>query len=251
MMANDESVALAKRDYLANTGRAILKSIPYIGEGLEQLFFGLDDERRFRRVERTLSELGEQMEQRGIPKDAVQSDGFAEMLDTVVPPLSASASEEKRQRFRDLLLNAVQIPEGDRDWESAKLAADYLSKVDAPGLAILAAVARGSAFEQTGRQATIMPTPEPQVYTKPIESTLDYVNAELDCALRYEWGVIDEWVQRLVDFGLLKAVYDENARVWIRVRLTARGELLVQWAMEDKGIITPCLRPEDGDAEFE
>jgi hypothetical protein len=58
-------------------------------------------------------------------------------------------------------------------------------------------------------------------------------------------------VQRLVDFGLLKAVYDENARVWIRVRLTARGELLVQWAMEDKGIITPCLGPEEGDAEPE
>jgi len=61
---------LSARDYAANTIEAILKGVPYIGETLAQFIFGPGAERRIRRIERTLAEIGERLK----PESCVKRD---------------------------------------------------------------------------------------------------------------------------------------------------------------------------------
>ena len=66
---------------------------------------------------------------------------FTSLLESVAPELSRSLNEGKRQRFRDLLTNAAELPEESDEWEEAALASRLLKQMETPALAILAGIA--------------------------------------------------------------------------------------------------------------
>jgi hypothetical protein len=227
-MSENTAVKLSASDHGANTLRAIVKGLPWIGATLEQVAFGPADERRWRRVERTLEELGEMMQERGVSPESVGTEEFAELLGAVAPDISTATNEDKRHRLRDLLLNAAQLPSMDRDWESAKLAASWLKRVDGPGLALLATLAGADAFEGDnafeilgvirGRGAPI--AVRPATSTRP----------ELTLTLPYEWAVVNTALDALERLGLIEG-HGIGQSSWQGVRLTPHGSFLVHWAI--------------------
>jgi len=224
---------LSARDYSANTMEALLKGIPYIGETLRQFIFGPAAERRMRRVERTLAEIGQRLEALGATS-AVDSEEFVGLLEISVPKIARAVSEDTRERFRDLLLNAATLPPGSPEWRSAELAEELLSEIDAPGLAILAVLGRCPEAVQPSEG----PVPNTSLVSRPVPQLVvgefDYANpGEVQRPIGYDWPVVEEWTQRLREKRLLHFHASDARGGFVSIYLTALGQLLVRWALAD------------------
>lgn len=103
--------ALTRKEETVNAVRAILKGIPYLGESLNQFIFGRLDELRFKRFESTLTEIAERLKE-SRRDHGVDSEQFINLLEAVAPHLVRAIDDEKRERFRDLLLNAAILCRG-------------------------------------------------------------------------------------------------------------------------------------------
>lgn len=218
---------LSPDDYATNAFRAMVKGIPYLGGSLDQFLFGPLQELRMRRIETTLHEIAGMLQQKNIPPSALQTEDFANLLEYVVPRLSRSANENKRERFRDLLLNAALTPQGDPCWEDARLASKLLDEIDPPGLAILAAL-RGTdprnAFD-------VVSAPTPQVF----EGRFDFGNpGGPHHLLPYEWPVIEEWMHCLREKRLISYSSSSARGGFGSVVLNDLGKLLVRWTLRDE-----------------
>ena len=133
--------------------RAGLKLIPHIGGALDELVFGQVEEARWDRLNQTLSELGESMQRLEISADAVKKEDFAQLLEVVAPAAGRTTSEQKRSLLRDLLLNAVPLGDGDAEWESARMAAELIVALEAPGEGL------GKLWRLCGRQPELAGVP--------------------------------------------------------------------------------------------
>jgi hypothetical protein len=89
----------------------------------------------------------------------VDSEQFVELLEAVTPSLVRATRNEKRERFRDLLLNTATLPPDSADWEKAKLAGQLLTELEAPALAVLASMA----YYAGAQPISIVSVPRPQV----------------------------------------------------------------------------------------
>ena len=121
-----------------NMIRSSLLTIPYIGSGIERLFFGKLDELRWRRIELTLKEISKQIESHKIPEMKFNNEYFANFLESVAPALGKAINEDKRRHFRDLMTNVIIDNQNDGKMDEANLCARLLDEIDAPGLKILA-----------------------------------------------------------------------------------------------------------------
>ena len=240
MQIENKELVLSNSEYTRNAIRAVVKGLPWIGSSLEQLIYGNIDERRWQRIERTLVELDEQMKKNNIPPESIQKEEFGQLLRMIAPNLSESVNEEKRQRFRDLLINAVTIPEGDSDWESARLAAEYINKLEGPGFEILAMLAKGDAYED--RFCTVDRDPKPRILSSSNRNELNNMlqqvghvgninNDKFYYPLKYEWAVVEEWLSRLVELQLIEGRMHHQKHRWVNVLLTAKGSFLVHWVI--------------------
>ena len=156
-MADDDGLTLRDRGLI--TFRAALQAVPHVGPSLDQFLFGPMQERRERRVMRTLQEVGERLSQLELGS-GVANERFAALLEHLAPDLARATTEERRERFRDLLFNAARLdPNSESDWENAAFAGDLLRDIEAPGLSILAGVASASSD-----QVTLARVPVPQVH---------------------------------------------------------------------------------------
>lgn len=228
-----EDLDLSPKDHAVNATRAILKAVPWVGSSLEQFMFGPLTELRMRRIEKTLTEIGQTLKRENIPP-SVDNEDFANLLEVVAPALSKATNEDRRQRFRDLLLNASQTRAGDASWEEAKLASDLLSKIDPPGLAILAAIARSASQSFL----SLMSLPKPQVF----EGAFDPRHPQLHHELGYEWPVVEEWARRIRTMRLIDWGEHMASVGYGRVQLTDLGKLLVRWIVRDRATVQPARR---------
>ena len=115
-------------------------AVPYIGSSIEHFIFGPLTEIRIQRIEKTLTEVAASLGEKKAKKAV--NEPFTTLLESVIPELSRALNEDKRQRFRDLLTNAAELPEDSKEWEEAQLASTLLKEIGTPGLSILAAIAR-------------------------------------------------------------------------------------------------------------
>ena len=229
MQTENRELIPSNSDYKRNAIRAVVKGLPWIGSSLEQLIYGNIDERRWQRMERTLGELDERMKKNNIPPESIQKEEFGQLLRMITPNLSEAVNEEKRQRFRDLLINAVTIPEGDSNWESARLAAEYINKLEGPGFKILAGLAKKSAYR--GEVCTVYQDPDPRLIKG---SRPEGPEGEHYYPLKYEWAVVEEWLSRLIKLQLINGHFNNQKHTWINVLLTSRGSFLVRWVIASK-----------------
>jgi hypothetical protein len=120
-----------------NALQAALIAIPGVGGALERLLFGSLAELRMQRVEQTLGEVGQKLDELRAEIHVEGNEDFANLLEDLLPPLGRTTVEEMRVRFRDLLINAAQIPKGDSGWEEARLAWGLLKEIDSSSMTIL------------------------------------------------------------------------------------------------------------------
>ncbi len=230
---NTNEIALNMTAYAQNVLRAAIKGLPWIGTSLEQLVYGNVDERRWRRMERTLSEVGEEMKRRNIPPDFVLKEDFEQLLRQVASSASESTNEDKRKRFRDLLVNSVTLPEGDPQWESSRLAATYLEQLEGPAFSILAAIAAENAFDDSANKVSISRHPEPQVSRLSGQNASDYDTDVVYHALGYEWAVVQSWMEKLLELKLISFGTSAGAKGFGQIQLTVKGSFLVRWTISD------------------
>ncbi len=207
---------------VANVVHGVLKGVPYIGPPLEHFIFGSLQEIRMKRIEETLSEIAESLGDSGA--ESVTNERFVTLLESVAPDLSRSIDEEKRQRFRDLLTNAATLPSETKEWEEAALASTLLREIEAPGLAILAALA------QCKKSADITLTSRP--VSQVVEGPFDYEEpGEPQHALPYEWVLVEYWARELREKGLIGFGTRDARGGFGRVALTPLGEFLIRWSV--------------------
>lgn len=224
-MTDKKDPKLDRKQMALIGGEGLLSLVPYIGSTLAKFTFGVLTERRIDRIENTLAEVMEMVGE-DVAKDAV-NENFANLLEKVYPELSRAADEEKRQRFRDLLINAAKLPADSSEWGAAVLAADLLKEIDTPGLVILAAFA----LLDEGETALLTAYPVPQLLRGVEPRDFDPENpGEPQHVIPYEWDVVDYWYRRL---GELRLVVKGSHRrdTYERVCLYDLGKFLVKWVL--------------------
>lgn len=216
---------LTTRERNVNAVRALTKLLPGVGDGLDQLVFGPSEERRQKRVEATLNEIVDRLESIGaVPAKAEE---YVNLLESTLPTIARATNEDIRRRFRDLLVNSAVLPEGDGRWAEAQLAEQLLSEIDAPGLAIMAQLAR----YRGPRPVALVSKPVCQIVG---EEGLDWAKPpEGPYVIGYAWPVIEEWARRLREQRLIHAGSHSAQGGFGGVGLNELGELLVRWTVSD------------------
>src|SRR5579885_1318772 len=215
---------LSAKDRNTNAFRAGLQLIPNVGGAIDRLMFGSLDDLRSKRMEDTLKEIGVKLEELGLDHYIDNNEDFGNLLQDVAPPLSRSSNEDRRRRFRDLILNATQIPAGDVRWEEVHFASKLLDSIDAPGLAILAALVRCK-----HEHVWIFSQPIPYVHDGEVDvAKHDWrLVAEPHHGLQYDWTVIEETVWRLKEMRLIGLGSSDARGGFGAVALMSLGKLLV------------------------
>jgi hypothetical protein len=214
---------LTSADYARNVLQAAIQAVPYMGGSLSQFIFGPLTELRFKRIEQTLSEVAAELDVRGA-FSSVANEDFATLLESVLPDLGRSTNEERRQRYRDLLIKSAQLQPGSVLWQDATLCAGLLRDIEPPGLAVLGALAKSP-----NPQNTIFSKPSPRLYT----SEVDFAEPKGDfILLPYQWILIDEWVVRLREKRLVGLSSRDARGGFGGVYLTDLGRFFIEWVME-------------------
>jgi hypothetical protein len=225
-MKKDMTSELTKKDYALNAAQALLKGIPYVGGSLEQFVFGPLQERRWRRVERTLAEVALALGPEGAV--GMVQEQFANLLEALSPSLGRVTDENKRKRFRDLLTNAAKLSADDAKWEEASLAAELLESLEAPALAILAAISRCS--DARSNKLVLTSRPVSQVF----EGEFDYDSPGTpQHVLPYEWVVVEYWARMLRDKRLIWYGSHDARGGFGGVGLAPLGDFLTQWVVSE------------------
>jgi hypothetical protein len=200
-----------------------LMAIPIVGPSFAHYVSASLTELRLKRVEVTLKEVAEML---GSEKaKSVINEKFVNLLENILPDLGRATDEEKRQRFRDLLINAAELAPQSNGWEEAHLAAGLLKKIGTPGLVILSELAK----LDKGETATLASRPVPQLARG---SSFDYDNPPApQRRIPFDWQVVDYWTQQLRENGLLLFRSGDARGGFGNIYLTERGWFLVKWTL--------------------
>lgn len=225
------SISLTKSEHTANFFQGMLIGIPHIGPSLEKIFFGGAQELRWKRLEQTLTEVAEALKERDAT-NGVEKEEFIEFIEKVGPSISRETAEEKRKWFRDLLRNVAMTPAGDPKMEEARIAAELIKQVNAPGLEILAKLnspvyQHKSVIVSLDRRAAIA-----------ILQGESNVMADIT-PLSYDLGVVEIAIRQLKSHELItgsspivlrKAGYTTGHMTgYGEVQLTNLGRMFVRW----------------------
>jgi len=221
-MSDEPELELSKEDKNRIALEGALMAVPYVGSSLVHFITGPLIERRFKRIENTLHEVTTGLGD--VKSLAAVNENFANLLETVIPDLSRAVEDEKRQRFRDLLSNAVELPEGSTEWEEAALAAALLRDIGTPGLAILAALSK----LDDGETATLTSSPVSQL----VRGAFDYDNpGEPQQVIPYQWPVVEYWARWLRENRLIRYASHDARGGFGDVAVAELGTFLLRWVL--------------------
>jgi hypothetical protein len=222
---SETEIKLTAKNRAAVTFQALLKGIPYIGDTLEHFIFGPLAELRMKRIERTLTELGEAIRSEG-SRARIDTEEFVNLFEKVLPQINRSVNEKRRVLLRNLLINASFSEPGSPEWDEANLAAELVAEIDTPGLEVIAALSK--CREQNNFMSS---QPSPRIYDggtefgKPTD-TYYLVN--------YDWPIVEEWILRLREKRLLWSQTHDARGGFGGLQLTDLGRCLVKWAMSSE-----------------
>jgi hypothetical protein len=203
---------------------ALIKSVPVIGAGLDELIFGAAREIRFKRLEDTLAEIAAAV---GGDAPGLRAEEFAQIVTASLPRIAKATSERSRTMLRDLLVKAAGLEAGDQRWEEASLASDTLANIQPPGLAIIAGIANPPADQVR----SLVSLPVPQVIamrTGEFNWGIPTVRGE---PLGFDWPTTEEWFYRLHDMRIVSHQSSDARGGWDDMRLKSLGRLLVDWCL--------------------
>lgn len=221
---------LTIKEEVANAFQGILKGIPYIGTTLDQWIFGRISEIRSKRILDLLEEIGEKLKE----KKSIEKEEWFALLEDAMPQIARSTSEERLRAFKNILINASRLNSGDSEWDNSRLACDLISEIDAPGLAILAGLAKCRKS-----QTLLVFQPNPRI----VDGGVDEKGIELNDSVlpfyevNFDPVVVEEWARRLQSKRLISTRSHIGDRGWGGVALTQLGKFLVHWAEKDRDIL--------------
>jgi hypothetical protein len=224
-MAKSNTKLLSFKDKSIIAAQGALMAVPYIGSSLAHFIFGPLTEIRFKRIEDTLSEVVENLGKEGAK--SILNERFATLLESIAPELSRTLGEDKRQRFRDLLLNAAKLPEQSSEWEEATLASTLLKQMETPALMVLAAIAAC----ESGAVVTLTSVPVSQVCC----GEFDYEDpGEPQKIIPYDWVVVEYWARWLRERRIIHYASHDARGGFGGVAIAELGQFLVKWTMRDQ-----------------
>ncbi len=223
MSSENKNISLSKKDELVNASQALVKSIPWIGAALDQVIFGRLSELRLRRIELTLQEIANKIQD---SKNYVDTEEFANLLENVTPALVRATGDKKRERLRDLLLNAATHDPQHSEWAASKLAAELIEDLDEPALL---AISRLATFDFKNK-VDFVSLPSPQfVYAE----IFDWDKPEqITSAIQYEWPILEEWMRRLREKRIVTFGSHDARGGFGNIQFTALGNTLIKWIIE-------------------
>lgn len=241
---DSEETKLTARDHTVNVFQGILKGVPYVGASLEHFIFGPLAEARMRRIEVILTNISNSLHEASAANNMC-SERFVNLLEEVTPDLSRAVDLEKLGAFQSLLLNAAQLSPEAQEWSEAQFAADLLKRIEAPGLDIIAALARCS----IRYPLTIASVPRPQVHEG---KEFDYETPpDPQHSLHYKWVVIEEWAHRLREMRLVSYQSSDARGGFGGVQFGPLGDFVVRWLIatethntQQVGADQPATAPE-------
>lgn len=169
--------------------QGILKGIPYIGESLNHFIFAQLDEIRWKRVERTLVEVAENVKKLQKPTDI--NERFARILEDAIPSVAKETIEQKRLAYVSLLTNSLSIDTDEKE-EEARLALETLQQLSAVAVDILAGAIKAKGI------FSVASHPAPQVYAGKFDEK-EPENQVIFHQLNYQWPVVEVWARRMKD----------------------------------------------------
>lgn len=223
-----------------NALRAFLKLLPNVGDAIDRMLFGLEDEKAQDRLQQTVDEVRAMLDEQG--KKVEDMEDWHRCILSGAPAIGTATNEDKRERFRKLLFNAAQIPAGDEMWEEAFWCMELLKELRPAALAVLAnahlAAQNGEVFLlKEGEDAeveafTLRKTdidrlrPTQKSFLKPKE-------------IKYKKVILREAIAVLRSKGLItfQTMYIQNIQNQIEYSsigvASPNGTLLVRWTIED------------------
>jgi hypothetical protein len=177
-------------------------------------------ELRFKRIEKTLSEVATALQADGVAS-MMSSEDFATLLESVLPEISRSTNEDRRERYRDLLIKSARLEPGSDLRQDASLYAGLLREIDPPGLTVL-----GALTKSPSERNSIFSKPSSRLYI----GLVDFSAPEGDfILLPYAWILIEEWVWGLKEKRLPGFDSVDARGGFGSVYLTALGKFFIEW----------------------
>lgn len=211
--------------------RAGLKAIPVFGAAADEVMFGPLEALRRRRLETTLNEVADRV--RAFHGIGIRfSEAFANLAESSAPALSRAVQEEKRARFRDLLINAAPLPPDGAAWEETMMVSGLLSQIDAPGLAVVAALSRNPT-----NRSTVTALPSVRVYDADTSvAEIRERSEELGQyhVIPFAWPIVEEWTHRLREMRLLGYQSSDARGGFGTVYLSDLGFMVVRWTLRQE-----------------
>jgi hypothetical protein len=204
------------------------------GSAIEKWIFGPAAEKRMLRLEKTLNEV-KNILQNGQEGWSTEQEEFIGLLEKVFPYIAKSTVEAKRIWFRNLLVQAAHTPALATNWDEADLAADLLIEIDPPGLEIISLLYRA---DYSGKGTVVILEDKPILAfwpeNEPKPSKIIHFN--------YHTVVIEEWMRRLVDLRIIRyssPIHRKTKEGKIAgklghtdVEITRLGKILITWGSE-------------------
>lgn len=115
-----------KFELVVNAG---LQAIPYVGGPLATLYFGYKQEQRFQRVEQTLKEVAQELQDCQLPKiEEHNSEELMSLIDELTDKIENERIEVKRNLHKEYFKNILKTPTNG-NYEERKLYLDILSRI--------------------------------------------------------------------------------------------------------------------------
>lgn len=115
-----------KFELVVNAG---LQAIPYVGGPLATLYFGYKQEQRFQRVEQTLKEVAQELQDCQLPKiEEHNSEELMSLIDELTDKIENERIEVKRNLYKEYFKNILKTPTNG-NYEERKLYLDILSRI--------------------------------------------------------------------------------------------------------------------------
>lgn len=120
---------ISGKDKLELVVNAGLQAIPYVGGPLATLYFGYKQEQRFQRVEKTLKEVAEELQNVQIPNiEQHNKEELITLIDELTDKIEKEQLESKRILYKEYFKNILKTPTNG-NYEERKLFLEVLEKI--------------------------------------------------------------------------------------------------------------------------
>lgn len=124
-----DEIKIKPKDKFELVVNAGLQAIPYVGGPLATLCFGYKQEQRFQRVEQTLKEVANELQNCQLPRiEEHNSEELMSLIDELTDKIENERIESKRNLYKEYFKNILKTPTNG-NYEERKLFLEVLSRI--------------------------------------------------------------------------------------------------------------------------